>query len=405
MTLPRGSTGEISLSPVFLGSFAFVFLNFGLPVYTRELGADAVAIGGTYTAFTLTTLLVRPVLGRALDRFGRRWFFASAFLFYTLAMLTFSDAQALSDFYWARLLQGFGAALMWVTARTIIADTAEPDQRGQRMGSLAARSVQGSMTGAVFGFTLLGFLPMAQAWQIAFLGYALAAFAGFLIAVRRVPETARFSSVERVTVDEPGVDDGRLGVDERRRLMWAFMTIVFVTGFASALVEPVYLIYLKDKFDLPLQLLAAAFLPAGFVYAIVPPYAGRWGDRWGRGRLITLGIAIAAMVSLTLPTISHIVWIAVVYTCSAVGWAMANPALDAVLADLCPAAERGRWFGYKEAAVGVGAAFGPLVGGAIYTYVRPEWAFYSNGLLLAAGAMFAWHRFARVGLAPAGSTS
>ncbi len=63
------------LLPIFLGSASFVFLNFGLPIYTRSLGADAVAIGGMYTAFTFTMLLARPLVGWALDRYGRRWFF------------------------------------------------------------------------------------------------------------------------------------------------------------------------------------------------------------------------------------------------------------------------------------------------------------------------------------------
>ena len=49
------------LTPVFFGSVAFVFLNFGLPIYAKSLGADAVEIGGMYTAFTLTMLLIRPI--------------------------------------------------------------------------------------------------------------------------------------------------------------------------------------------------------------------------------------------------------------------------------------------------------------------------------------------------------
>ena len=98
------------LTPVFFGSVAFVFLNFSLPIYTRGLGADAVQIGGMYTAFTLTMLVFRPVVGWALDRYGRRWFFTFAFLFYAFAMFAFSNAGSLIDFYVARFLQGIGAA-------------------------------------------------------------------------------------------------------------------------------------------------------------------------------------------------------------------------------------------------------------------------------------------------------
>lgn len=70
------------LNAVFLGSGAFVFINFGLPVRADDLGISAAAIGGMYAVFTATMLLFRPLVGYCLDRFGRRWFFAFAFMFY-----------------------------------------------------------------------------------------------------------------------------------------------------------------------------------------------------------------------------------------------------------------------------------------------------------------------------------
>jgi MFS family permease len=157
----------VYLTPVFLGSVAFVFLNFSLPIYTRGLGADAVEIGGMYTVFTLTMLVFRPVVGWALDRYGRRWFFTFAFLFYAIAMFAFSNAGSLIDFYVARFLQGIGASLMWVAARTIVADLTTDGDRGRKMGRLSSVSVQGSMMGAFYGFTLMSMFPLPEAWRLA----------------------------------------------------------------------------------------------------------------------------------------------------------------------------------------------------------------------------------------------
>ena len=56
---------------------------------------------------------------------------------------------------------------------------------------------------------------------------------------------------------------------------------------------------------------------------------------------------------------------------------------------------RGRIFGYKEAAAGVGAAFGPLTGGVIYEYLAAELAFAVNGVLLIVTAALVWHWFGR----------
>ena len=141
-------------------------------------------------------------------------------------------------------------------------------------------------------------------------------------------------------------------------------------------------------------MLALAFFPAGIVYAILPQYAGAWSDKFGRAPVIVVGILIAGLVSGSLPWLPHILWVAVVYTISALGWSMANPAEDALLSDLAPAAQRGRMFGYKEAAASLGAAIGPLAGGAIYEYVKPEMAFVVNACLLGltAGLTWVWFR-------------
>ena len=56
---------------------------------------------------------------------------------------------------------------------------------------------------------------------------------------------------------------------------------------------------------------------------------------------------------------------------------------------------RGRIFGYKEAAAGVGAAFGPLTGGLIYEYLAAELSFAVNGVLLIVTATLVWHWFGR----------
>ena len=373
------------LTPVFFGSVAFVFLNFGLPIYAKSLGADAVEIGGMYTAFTLTMLLIRPVVGWALDRYGRRWFFTFAFLFYALAMYTFSGANSLGDFYLARFLQGIGASLMWVSARTIIADLTTTGDRGRQMGRLTSVSVQGGMLGGFYGFTLIGMLPIAEAWQIAFAGYAVAALAGFVISVWRVKETGGPTDIAA----------GDLPPIKLEPLLIRLLLIVALSNFASALIEPIYLIYLQDKFDLSIWSLAFAFFPAGIVFAILPNYSGRWADRYGRAPLIATGIATAGVVSLLLPWMPEIIWVAVVYTLFAAGWATASPAEDALLGDMTEEFNRGRIFGYKEAAAGVGAAFGPLTGGVIYEYLAAELAFAVNGVLLIVTATLVWHWFGR----------
>ena len=77
------------------------------------------------------------------------------------------------------------------------------------------------------------------------------------------------------------------------------------------------------------------------------------------------------------------------------GWAIASPAEDALLGDLADPAHRGRAFGVKEAAAGLGAALGPLAGGAMYDFVDPAMAFVLNGTLLLVTGLLVWFCFVR----------
>ena len=373
-------TGARIATPVFWGSMPFVFLNFGLPIYTRELGADAVQIGGMFTVFTVTMLVLRPLVGWALDRIGRRWFFVGAFAFYAVSMATFSQAEGMVDFYVARLLQGLGASLMWISARTIIGDVTTAANRGEEMGRLTQRSVQGSMMGGFYGFSLVSMMPMTEAWVLAFAGYSATALLGIAFAWR-VPETKTASRES----DDPVV----LSAPVKR-----LMVIFALTGFATALLDPIYLIFLQDKFDLPMIRLAMAFFPAGIVYALLPRHAGKLADRFGRAPMMVVGMLAGAAVAIGLPWFPHILWVAVFYTLYAVGGALWGPAESALLGDLATDATRGRVFGMSEAATALGAAVGPLAGGFIYEYVAPQVAFALAGGMLTVGAVLvaAWFR-------------
>lgn len=371
------------LASIFLGSTGFVFLNFGLPIRADDLGIDAVGIGGMYAVFTGTMLIVRPVVGYGLDRFGRRWFFATAFVFYAAAMSVFAGSTGIGDFYLARFLQGIGASLMWVTARTMIADLHNADERGEAMGRLTTTSVRGSMIGATWGFTLLGFMPLREAWLWGFGGYAVAALAGLAWSLLRVGETRNgVSHSARARIEW----DGKL-----RKVLF----VVFLSAFASALIEPIYLLFLKNKFSLNTLLLALAFFPAGLVYAFVPRYAGQWSDRYGRAPVIAVGVTLAGLVSMALPFWPAMLYVAVSYMVFSFGWAMASPAEEALVADLAPDAARGTVIGAKEAAAGVGAALGPLAGGYVYEHFSQSAAFVANGVVLWLTAILALVWFSR----------
>jgi MFS family permease len=236
---------------------AFTFLVFGLPIFSKELGATALEIGGLYSIITATVLLGRPLVGWLIDHYGRKPF--------------------------------------------LLAPT---EQRGQMAGGVNQASAQGGIIGVVGGF--------------------------FIMVL---------------------VDKAKLHITNISTLAWAFF-------------------------------------PAGIAYSLLPARLGKLSDRFGRAPMMAIGLVGAGILSLLLPNLTSLVWLVVLYTLTAVGWSMADPAEAAIVADLTGKETRGRDYGLYELAVNLGASIGPLLGGWVYDSLGKGVPFYVNGVTLFLGAVW-----------------
>jgi MFS family permease len=219
-------------------------------------------------------------------------------------------------------------------------------------------------------------LSRRAAWQAAFTVYAVLAVVGALIAWKKVPETRRCSSVS--------VESG----DSISRRLLTLLVIVFTTGVSTAMISPIYLIYVQDKFTTNVAVLAWAFLPAGILYSFLPSRLGKLSDRLGRAVPMAMGLGLAGLLSALLPKLPSIPWLVTLYTLSSVGWAMADPAEAAMVAYLTGEERRGRAYGLYKFTESLGAAFGPLLGGWLYDAVGQAVPFYVNGIVLFASAIW-----------------
>lgn len=379
--------GSSLFLPILLGSSAFGFLEFMLPVYGRQLHASALEIGGMFSIFSITMTVARPLVGWAMDRFGRKRFLVLALLCRAGSLVLFAAAQDIVGLYLARLAQGIAASLTWISAYAIAADLAPPDARGSAAGRVDEASGRGGLYGAVVGLTALGWLrlPLSIGWPLLFAGYALVAAVGAWLVWKNVPETR---------IAQPA------GTKERQTVMswplFKLMVIVFVTGASLAMVSPLLLILLQDKFTSDVSVLAMAFIPAALVSSFLPSRLGRLSDRFGRAPLMAAGLVGSGLVSLFLPGLTMIGWLIALWVLEAVGWAMASPAQEALVADLTGRETRGTGYGLYSFASSLGATFGPLLGGWLYDSVDRAAPFYLNGVVLLIGAIWVLALLSRV---------
>src|SRR5919206_598845 len=109
------------------------------------------------------------------------------------------------------------------------------------------------------------------------------------------------------------------------------------------------------------------------------------GDRFGRRRLLAIGIAIFTAASAAAALAPSVVALDVAPALQGVGGAIVMPLTLTVLSAAVPAQRRGLALGIWGGISGLAVAFGPLVGGAIVTGISWHWIFWLNvpvGLVL-----------------------
>jgi EmrB/QacA subfamily drug resistance transporter len=123
---------------------------------------------------------------------------------------------------------------------------------------------------------------------------------------------------------------------------------------------------------------------------IVMPVYGKFGDVLGRRRLFLVAIALFTIASVGCALATDfsqlIVWRAV----QGLGGGGLMILSQAIIADIVPASERGKYLGPLGAIFGLSAVGGPLLGGFFVDHLTWQWAFYINIPVGIAAFAIAW---------------
>ncbi len=104
-----------------------------LPIYLSRLGSAETEIGILIGISSVSSLILRPFIGRALLRTPERNFMLVGSLFFILCSIAYIFLLPFWPFLMIRVLQGFGFALFYTASTTFIANISPDAHRGQSL--------------------------------------------------------------------------------------------------------------------------------------------------------------------------------------------------------------------------------------------------------------------------------
>ncbi|MBO9136184.1 DHA2 family efflux MFS transporter permease subunit [Rhizobium sp. B230/85] len=132
-----------------------------LPSMAKALNVSALSLHSTITVYLLALGIFLPISGWLADRFGARQLFIAAIGIFTLASLLCAATSSLTTLVIARLIQGFGGALMLPTARLIIVRSVPRTELVSAMLLMSMPAVIGPTIGPLIG----GFIVSISSWR------------------------------------------------------------------------------------------------------------------------------------------------------------------------------------------------------------------------------------------------
>ena len=333
---------------------------------TGPLEAGPAAVGLTFGAFSVSTLVLRPLAGRWTDRHGRRpLLIGGAGLFAVLVL----GHLLVNDLVWLlalRLLMGMAEALYFVAGFAALADLAPPGRAGEALSYNSLALFAGIATGPIIGQALLDLGGFRLVWAGIGLLLVLAA-----VLATRVPET----HIPAAGQVPPAPLIHRAALVPGLGLFTGVTAMAGFLAFAALHAAEVGL----DLWSVTLGVYGVVVVTCRIVFAKVP-------DRAPPMRLAAASLgatALGLLITVSVPAAWTLFLGAAVL---AVGTAFLTPAIFAAIFSRVPESQRGSAAGTASVFLDLGFSGGPVVFGLVAAATSIPGAFVAGAAVAAGGS-------------------
>jgi MFS family permease len=363
----------------FVEALAFFLPQSFYPMYITSLGATVASVGVFISAFTLSSALFSPKIGKLSDDIGRK----KLILYGLTGDVVFGILTGLApSWHWLliiRFLNGALSAAATLPTEALIVDSSSIYSRGEVLGFTSACAMAGRWTGPVFGGTIqwtsnyLG-LSTTNSYRIPFFVDSFLALITLVLVNWKVVDS-KPSRSERTELSSGKV---KMGYTTSMKVMMFF---AFTYGGALGLTMPLSALLYNDKFGVEPITIGFIISLTGLVGLASSWIAGRLSDKLGRKPVLAFGEGLGRFMGFLLPLMPSVNLTALCHFFRKTGFSIGKPAMDGFKADVAPPENRGEYFGYFNIAYSIGDITFPVIGTYLYaTYLYSR--FNLGGLII-----------------------
>jgi MFS family permease len=333
-------------------SSVFCILIPTIPIYLSKFQAKESEIGILVGIFSVSSLILRPFVGKALLTIPERLFMVCGTLIYATSSLAYIFAPPFWPLFWLRIFHGVGLALFSTASFTFIANITPQAQRGQSLSYFSLSMNLSWALGPFFGMLLINHFG----FRVMFLVCAGLSLASLWMATKLSKQTIPMEN-------QSPMSDSYLS---RAALPFSFVAFLLSVIWGTlAAFFPLYALMhgVSNPGIFFIFLAGTTFLGRAFF--------AKMADKYGKKQIIMPCLAIV-IISITIIPLSKTL---AMFVLSAVllgtGWALLYPSLLAYAVDKAGSAQ-GPAMGTFTAFSDLGGGLGPMIMGIIL-----EWTNYS----------------------------
>ncbi|WP_221887953.1 MFS transporter [Chitinophaga polysaccharea] len=270
--------------------------------------------------YGLFTLFYAPLS----DRLGRFKVIILSLLLFTILTLATTIVKDINQMILLRLLTGMGAAGVAPTTISWISDTFPYERRGYALGiffgGMAGGTAFGSSVGALFS-SLIG-------WKWLFVGVAAAGLAiSILIIVLR---NWLFDASKEVIGSQKNILSSFHTILSQKRARWGYSYVMFNGMFHSGIFAWLGYFFYKNYGSNEMQI-GLTLLGYGIPGLLLGPFLGKLADRYGRSKIIPLGIFVGSLAVLLLSRQFCLAASCMLVTLLSLGFDLSHPLFAAII--------------------------------------------------------------------------